>query len=427
MDGAIETYSGWGRAHFATGPVAHPRTVREVDPGKPAFGNRRSYGDAPLNHGRAATDMTALDRIVAFDPVSGLLTVEAGATLGDLLRIYAPRGWKPAVVPGTGFATVGGAIGMDVHGKNYRDGAFGDHVTAITLLTPAGEREITPNSGAIWKATVGGLGQTGVITRATLQLAPCPGTAMLVTERRARDWKEHLEMLGSDAPYIVGWIDATATGAALGRGIVEEGQIVRGITPKAKAARTIPIDAPHMALNPAVVQAFNAAYYARVPKAGRSSVRTLETFFFPLDKIHDWNRLYGKRGFHQFQCVVPLDQADVLKQMLEKIAAAGVASPLAVLKRLGPGNGNFMSFPMEGWTLAVDMPNRPQVKPLARELERMTFEAGGRIYLAKDALAKGSSIRAMYPHHADWLDEVTKADPDGLYATDMVRRLELRS
>ncbi len=421
-------YAGWGRALWAEGPVHRPHRADAIDPAAPAIGNRRSYGDAPLNGAGPVTDMTALDRIRGFDPDTGVLRVEAGATLGSLLSVYAPRGWKPAVLPGTGFATVGGAIAMDVHGKNHHHaGSFGDHVTAITLLTAAGRRRITPGSGALWKATVGGLGQTGIIVEAEIRLAPCPGTAMLVTERRATDWDNHLALLSAEADHVVGWIDATATGRALGRGIVEEGEIVRGLTPPTPAPRRVPLDAPHAALNPMVVKAFNAAYYARVPARGRTVVRSLDQFHFPLDKIRDWNRLYGRRGFHQFQCVVPLDAADTLRAMLDRIARTGQASPLAVLKRMGRGNGNYLSFPMEGWTLAVDFANRPQAAPLIAGLERMAREAGGRIYLAKDALASGDSIRAMYPRHAAWAEQAGKADPDGRYVTDMVRRLELRT
>lgn len=421
-------YSGWGRALWAEGRLDRPHALDRIDPTSPALGNRRSYGDAPLNNGGAANDMTALDRILQFDEADGLLTVEAGATLGDLLRLYAPRGWKPAVLPGTGFATVGGAVAMDVHGKNHHTaGSFGDHLASVTLLMQGGQRRITPKSGAIWKATLGGLGQTGIVTQATLRMAPCPGTAMLVTERRAPDWEAHLDLLSARASHVVGWIDATATGKSLGRGIVEEGEIARGLTPPRGRPRAVPFNAPHFALNPIVVKAFNAAYYARVPSHGRTVVRALDDFYFPLDRIHDWNRLYGRRGFHQFQCVVPLAQTDALRAMLDRIARAGQASPLAVLKRLGPGNGNYMSFPMEGWTLAIDFPNRPQSVPLIKGLEEMAREAGGRIYLAKDALASGETIRAMYPDHPKWAAQAAKADPERHYATDMVRRLELRT
>ena len=430
MTAANETdYAGWGRALRAKGTLNRPESPSKLSAKAPALGNRRSYGDAALNSDGDATDMTRLDRIIAFDRDAGLLTVEAGITLGELVRLLAPQGWLPAVLPGTGFATVGGAIAMDVHGKNHHHaGSFCQHVTEIKLVQGDKARKVTPKSGALWKATCGGLGQTGIIAQATLQLTPAKGDMMLVSEQRARDWDHHIALLDkSEAPYTVGWIDATATGDALGRGIVEEGETCRGLRPTARGAKKIPFDAPHWALSGPIVKAFNTAYYARVPKSGRTVVRTVQDFFFPLDKIHDWNKLYGKRGFHQFQCVVPLDQSDALRDMMKTIARSGLASPLAVLKRMGPGRAGYLSFPMEGYTLAVDFPNRPQARRLIARLEDATQAAGGRLYLAKDALATAPAIKAMYPDHAKWAKAAAQADPDGLLQTDMTRRLHLRT
>lgn len=422
-------YSGWGRALRARGDVTRPDTPKSISADAPALGNRRSYGDAALNSGGAALDMTRIDRIVAFDHDTGLISVEAGITLGELARVLAPQGWLPAVMPGTGFATVGGAIGMDVHGKNHHImGSFCQHVTSITLVQDGKTRKITQKSGAIWKATCGGLGQTGIITHATLQLTKAKGDMMLVSEQRARDWDHHIALLdGSDAPYTVGWIDATATGKALGRGIVEEGETCRGLRPSPRAAKKIPMDAPHWALSGPIVKAFNAAYYRRVPTSGRTVVRTIQDFFFPLDKIHDWNRLYGKRGFHQFQCVVPLNQSDALRDMMKTIAGSGLASPLAVLKRMGTGRAGYMSFPMEGYTLAVDFPNRPEARRLIGKLEQATRDVGGRLYLAKDALSTSAAIKTMYPEYPKWAKQAAASDPDGKLQTDMTRRLELRT
>jgi decaprenylphospho-beta-D-ribofuranose 2-oxidase len=428
-----QTYSGWGRALSATGDIARPVETATITANAPAIGNRRSYGDAPLNNGGKAIDMTRLDRIDAFDRETGLLTVQAGITLGELTRIFAPQGWLPAVVPGTGFATVGGAIAMDVHGKNHhRAGSFCQHVTSITLIQGDTTHKITPKSAALWKATCGGLGQTGIISQATLQLTPTKGDMMLVTEQRATDWDHHVALLdGSDAQYTVGWIDATATGAALGRGIIEEGETCRGLRPTPRGTKKIPFNAPHWALSGPIVKAFNATYYRRVPKSGRTVVRTAQDFFFPLDKIHDWNKLYGKRGFHQFQCVVPLDQSHALRDMMQTIAESGLASPLAVLKRMGPGldgdRAGYMSFPMEGYTLAVDFPNRPAARHLIARLESATLAAGGRLYLAKDALSTGTAIKSMYPDYPKWARVAAKADPDGALQTDMTRRLDLRT
>ncbi|PTV95883.1 decaprenylphospho-beta-D-ribofuranose 2-oxidase [Rhodobacter aestuarii] len=423
-------YTGWGRALRAKGPVARPEKLRHLAelPPTPAFGMRRSYGDAPLNSGGAMVDMSGFDRFLAFDPETGCLTVEAGARIGDVATAFVPQGWIPAVMPGTGFATVGGCIAQDVHGKNHHHvGSFGAHVTEIVLLQNGVELTATPGT-ALFQATVGGLGQTGVILRATLRLKRCDGNLMLVTERRARNWEEHLAFLdASEASYTVGWIDATATGPAMGRGIVEEGEIGKGLVKERKRTAKVPLDAPHFALSSPVVRAFNQAYYHRVPAHGRTIARPMADFFFPLDKIHDWNRLYGRRGFHQFQCVVPLSSARALRAMMERISTSGLASPLAVLKRMGAGRAGYLSFPMEGYTLAIDFPNRAAARDLIRTLEIETAEAGGRLYFAKDALAEGARIRTMYPELNLWQEEVARADPTGAYQTDLVRRLNLRS
>ncbi|MCK0169970.1 FAD-binding oxidoreductase [Aliiroseovarius sp. S1123] len=428
-------YSGWGRVRTATAELARPERASTLkstlaDTACPAIGNCRSYGDAPLNDGGRAIDMTRMNRILDFDAETGVVTVEAGVTITTLAKVFAPQGWLPAVMPGTGFATVGGCIAQDVHGKNHhKEGSFGQHVLSVTLLNGEKRTVATPDRNAgLFRATMGGIGQTGVISEAKLQLKPCPGDVMMVTEQRAENWDAHLALLdASQACYCVGWIDATATGANLGRGIVEEAELAAGLLPKAKPSKKVPMDAPGFALSGPIVRTFNNAYYKRVPTSGRSSVKRIDEFFFPLDKIHDWNRLYGKRGFYQFQNVVPLDQADALKKMLSEIAGAGLASPLAVLKRMGPGRAGHMSFPMEGYTLAVDFPARDAAPELIGMLEDMTVDAGGRLYLAKDALATGPAIKAMYPEHGDWVKAVNKADPDHAFETDMVRRLDLRT
>ena len=428
-------YSGWGRVHRAKGDLARPERVSSLkqlcaDRPAPAIGMRRSYGDACLNDGGAAIDMTRLDRILAFDEESGTVHVEAGAQIGALLKVFAPKGWLPPVMPGTGFATVGGAIAMDVHGKNHHcAGSFGCHVLEISLMTAKGIKVLTAKKNArLFKATIGGLGQTGPMVSAKLQLLKAKGDVMVVTERRVDSWEEFLTLLdASDATYSVGWIDATATDMALGRGILEEAETGGGLVPKAKRGKRIPFDAPKFTLSAPVVRAFNAAYWRRVPDAGRTVVKPIDDFFFPLDKIQDWNRLYGKSGFHQFQCVVPIEAADKLRSMLERIAASGLASPLAVLKRMGPGRAGYLSFPMEGYTLAVDFPNSNEAERLIHELEAATTEAQGRIYLAKDSLAGAATIREMYPEHGDWLKAVQKADPDAAFETGLVRRLKLRN
>ena len=427
--------TGWGRALHATTELARPERMSAllaatVDSPAPAIGQLRSYGDAALNGGGRAIDMTRMDRMIGFDPDTGIVHVEAGAKIGDLARAFAAKGWIPPVMPGTGFATIGGCIANDVHGKNHHVvGSFGQHVTEITLIQNGKAKTVTPDKTPdLFKATVAGLGQTGVIAAAKIQLMRCKGDMMVLTERRVDGWDEFLAALdGSKADYNVGWIDATAKGDALGRGILEEGEITSGVSPTAGKAKEVPFNAPHWALSAPIVRAFNNMYFRRVPQGGRTTVKPITAPFFPLDAIHNWNRLYGKRGFHQFQCVVPVDQAPALRRMLEMIANSGLASPLAVLKRMGNGSAGYMSFPMNGYTLAVDFPNRDRARALIGELERIAADAGGRIYFAKDALSTAERVKAMYPDHGKWAKAVAKADPDSALSTDLVRRLKLRT
>lgn len=429
------TYTGWGRVASATGPVARPERVSTLkaaldDQPGPAIGNCRSYGDACLNDGGSAVNMTRLDRMTGFDAETGILDVEAGMAVGEIARIFAPQGWLPAVMPGTGFATVGGCIANDVHGKNHHGaGTFGNHVTEITLMHAGKTHVISPSKNApLFKATVGGLGQTGVIVSAKLQLLACKGDVMTVTERQIEGFDAFVEALdGSQATHTVGWIDATAKGDALGRGILEEGETGYGLMPAKKKSKSVPFNAPRFALSKPIVKMFNNAYFNRVPASGRTSVKPIQDFFFPLDRIHDWNKLYGKQGFMQFQCVVPPPKLDALKRMLEKIAHSGLASPLAVIKRMGPDSAGLMSFPMEGYTLAVDFRTSPKASKLIAELEAMTAEAGGRVYLAKDATLEAKHLPAMYPNLSKFAAAANKADPDGVFETNLTRRLKIRS
>ena len=429
------TYAGWGRVKTASGPVARPERVSSLqaalaDDAGPAIGNCRSYGDACLNDGGPAVKMVRLDRMIGFDETTGILEAEAGLKVGEIARVFAPRGWLPTVMPGTGFATVGGCIANDVHGKNHHGaGSFGQHVTEITLMRGGKPVKITPKKDAeLFRATVGGMGQTGVIVSAKLQLLACKGDVMVVTERRIDNFDDFTEALdGSKATYTVGWIDATAKGDQLGRGILEEGETDYGLVPSKKSSKSVPFNAPRFALSKPVVKAFNNAYYRRVSESGRTSVKPIQDYFFPLDRIHDWNRLYGKAGFIQFQCVVPVDKLSAVKRILEKIAHSGQASPLAVLKRMGPGRGGMMSFPMEGYTLAVDFRASNKAFKLIAELETMTAEAGGRVYFAKDATLDAKHVPAMYPELKKFAAVVNKVDPDGVYETDLTRRLKIRS
>jgi len=430
-------YSGWGRVLRAQGDVARPEKLSALrailkDGAAPAIGNGRSYGDAALNGGGRAINMTRLDRLLSFDAETGVLKAEAGITIGEIARVFAPKGFIPPVMPGTGFASLGGSISNDVHGKNHHGvGSFGQHVLSIDLLGTNGRtRTISPETAPeLFGATIAGLGQTGIIVAAEIQMVPCASEVMTVRETRVDNLAEFLAMFEqSRASYSVGWIDATAKGANLGRGILEEAEISDHAEPiPLKRAKSIPKDAPSFLLAPPVVRLFNHFYLRRVPVEGRTVDRAMQDFFFPLDRIHNWNRLYGKPGFHQFQCVLPEGSArETLTRMMDLIARSALASPLAVLKRLGDGHAGLMSFPMAGVTLAVDFPNRAKAAGLIGELEEMTRVAGGRIYLAKDSLASAAMIAEMYSDLPEFQRIANTADKDHLLTTDLTRRLNLR-
>lgn len=426
--------TGWGRALYAKVEIARPERqsalsdLMATSPA-PAIGQLRSYGDVALNDGGKSIDITRLDRIISFDSKTGIVEVEAGVQIGDLGRSFAGRGWIPPVMPGTGFATVGGCIANDVHGKNHHVvGSFGQHLVDITLLQGDKRKVVSlEKTPELFKATVGGMGQTGIIASARIQLMTCKGDMMVLTERRIDGWDEFIAALDtSTADYNAGWLDATATGDAMGRGILEESEITSGISPTTGRAAAVPFNAPHWALSAPIVKLHNIMRFRRVPAGGRTTVKPITAPFFPLDAIHNWNKLYGKRGFHQFQCIVPIDQVAALRRMMTMISNSGLASPLAVLKRMGDGHAGYMSFPMGGYNLAVDFPNRDRARAMISELEQITESVGGRIYFAKDSLSTPDHIETMYPDQQKWARIVAKADPDGAMTTDLVRRLNLR-
>jgi len=426
--------SGWGGALTREAALARPERHAALAEAMaespcPAIGMRRSYGDAPL--AEKAIDMTRLDRFIGFDAETGLLEAEAGVTIADILNTFAPKGWMPAVMPGSGFVTLGGAIANDVHGKNHHlAGSFGQHVESLVLMGPDGssQRISLKAKPKLFRATIGGLGQTGVILSARLNLAKCPAGRLAVQERRMDDLDAFLEAFASSrADYQVGWLDMTAKDINLGRGILEEAHFSSGPFEPPRKARSVPFNAPGFAMSKPLVAAFNWLYLKRIPEGGRDRERALHKFFFPLDNILHWNRLYGKRGFHQFQCVLPEGEARAtLTLMLEAVVASGLASPLSVLKRLGHGRGGMMSFPMDGYTLALDIVNRPVAKALLARLNALAHNAGGRVYFAKDSSLDATYVPDMYAELEDFRAEVAKADPARAFETDLVKRLQIR-
>lgn len=409
--------SGWGRFPVVDSEVLRPRSFEAVGAavadvtGSVARGNGRAYGDAAIGAVRTIA-VTGFDRVRSFDPATGRIRLEAGVLLSDLIDTFGPRGFLPFVVPGTRFVSVGGAIAADVHGKNHHgEGGFGRYVDSILLRTGQGETiEVSreQNSDAFF-ATVGGMGLTGVILEAAMRLRPVETGWIRERVISASDLDAAMRALeASDAAtYSVAWIDCVARGRDLGRSLIYLGEHARTDELAQGADRfpvgknpglAVPIDLPSMTLNRYSIRAFNELYYRMgARRAGGDHVVSLYPYFFPLDSLKDWNRIYGRRGFLQHQCVIPERGArDVLGDILDRVSKRGDASFLAVLKKLGQGDG-LLSFPLPGYTLALDFPVKGDILNFLDEIDRLVVAAGGRLYLAKDARQSRATFEAGYP------------------------------
>jgi decaprenylphospho-beta-D-ribofuranose 2-oxidase len=407
-----------------------------------ARGMGRAYGDPAQNAG--GTVVRLARGPIVLDSRAGTVHVGAGVSLDELLRHIVPRGFFVPVSPGTRFVTVGGAIASDIHGKNHHaDGTFGAHVDAMTILLADGTRKaITPaTEPALWWATVGGMGLTGIVLDATVRLLPIETSRCLVLTERVPNLDSLLERMETGDHlhrYSVAWVDMVATGAHLGRAVLTRGdhatydQLVAerpaaGDDPLAFAPLGLAAVPPGMpnVLNRLAVRAFNELWYRKAPSS-HLGLESITGFFHPLDMVGDWNRLYGRGGFLQYQFVVPFEAVDTLRTIVATVAASGHASFLAVLKRFGPESGGLLSFPTPGWTLTLDLPAAVAgLGGLVGELDRMVLDAGGRHYLAKDATATPEIIRAGYPRLDEWLQIRRAVDPTGRWISDQARRLDL--
>jgi decaprenylphospho-beta-D-ribofuranose 2-oxidase len=438
--------AGWGRYPKHETELLEPSAPSSLPmllagrEGVVARGNGRAYGDAAIGE-RCTLSLRGLDRMRAFDPATGHLTVEAGVLLADILEAFVPRGFFPPVVPGTRFVTVGGMIAADVHGKNHhRDGGFGDHVESLTLLLPGGaavpcSRE---ENGELFAATIGGMGLTGTILDASFRLKPIETGWMRQRTIAAADLDAALRALAesAEATYSVAWIDCLARGAALGRSLVYTAEHATRADLAKLGKRTdpfpsprdgrlaVPFELPGFALNRLSVAAFNELYFRRgAARAGAPILVHWSPYFFPLDAIGSWNRLYGRRGFVQHQCVVPTGAARaVLAEILERVSRRGVASFLAVLKQLGRSQG-MISFPLEGYTLALDLPVSEEMFVLLDEIDRLVVAAGGRLYLAKDARQSRETFEAGYPRLAAFRELRRGIGAEGRIASRLSSRL----
>jgi decaprenylphospho-beta-D-ribofuranose 2-oxidase len=463
--------SGWGRTAFTAAAVTRLADADAADaalaspPARGVIprGLGRSYGDAAQNAGGLVLDGTGLDRIEAVDLAAGTVTAGGGVSLDRLMRTLVPLGWFPAVTPGTRHVTVGGAVAADIHGKNHhRDGSFAEHVASLTLAAPAGRFELDPkgdaespgvwgcppetisdSQGLFW-STAGGMGLTGVVTSATLRLTPVETSRIRVDTERAADLDDVLARMesGDDAyRYSVAWIDCLARGRALGRSVLTRGDHAAPADLPAGERRperalafgpperlSAPPWVPGGLLNRLSVRAFNEAWFRKAPRHERGRIVPLHSFFHPLDGLAGWNRIYGPRGFVQYQFVVPFGPSgeQALRTAVERVSSAGTASFLAVLKRFGPANQGPLSFPAPGWTLALDIPAAaPGLARLLDGLDELVASAGGRVYLAKDARLRPELLPVMYPRLGEWRAVQAKADPQRVLCSDLSRRLRL--
>ncbi|MHB8440230.1 MAG: FAD-binding protein [Acidimicrobiales bacterium] len=452
--------TGWGRTAASSATVVRPESEAEVadllagagtggpgagalGPGLLARGMGRAYGDAAQCAGGTVIDTSGLDGVVDDDLDAGVLRCGAGVSLDRLMREYVPKGWFVPVTPGTRYVSVGGAVAADIHGKNHhRDGSFCEHVLEMTLHTPSGRRVVAPSGddADLFWATAGGMGLTGVVTEATVQMVRCPSAYVMVDTERAGDLDACMARMAETDDryrYTVAWIDCLARGSHLGRSVITSGNLAElddlpvKLRPRAThfAPRQLlraPMPAPSGLLNPMTVAAFNEMWFRKAPAHRVDEAQHIATFFHPLDGVGDWNLLYGRRGFLQYQFVVPDDAADTMREVIERLSAARVASFLAVLKRFGPANPGPLSFPMQGWQLALDMPvGPPQLGSLLDGIDELVADAGGRVYFAKDSRLRPDLLAAMYPALDRWREVRRSVDPDGLLASDLGRRLGL--
>ncbi len=444
--------TGWGRIAPLTAQLAEPAgpaqvaaLLKEAPAGRGviARGLGRSYNNAAQNGGGLVIGTSKLNQIISLDTGTGLAVCEAGVSLEQLMVAGLPAGWFVPVSPGTRQVTVGGAIAADVHGKNHhRAGSFARHVPWFDLLLPDGsERRVTPATepGLFW-ATAGGMGLTGVLLRAGVQLIRVETSRLTVDTVRTGDIDETMAYLSATDDrygYTVAWTDCLARGGKLGRSVVTSGDFaaVSDLPPWDQRDPLVfrrggrlgaPPVFPNGLLNRSTVGLANEVWYRKAPPRLDAQIQTIGQFFHPLDGIRNWNRVYGPGGFRQYQFVVPLRHEQVVRRALERISTARAPSFVTVLKRFGPADPGLLSFPLAGWTLALDFPARtPGLDGLLDQLDIAVLDAGGRVYLAKDSRVRPEVLAQMYPRLAEFRALRAELDPAGLLASDLSRRLSL--
>ena len=447
--GRRTTLTGWGRTSPSSARLltssreAVPALVAHAGPrGIIARGLGRSYGDAAQNAGGDVIGPLPSRIDLDADAEGGpVVHVSAGTSIHELIQLLVPTGHFVPVTPGTRYITVGGAIATDVHGKNHhRYGSFGSHVVSLDLLTADGAvRSIGPELDAeLFWATVGGMGLTGLILGAVVRVYRVESGLMRVQTERLDDIDTVMARMreaDSEVTYSVAWIDTVARGRHLGRSVLTLGEHAtadevgtgrrnRPQVPGAPMAAAPPAVPPHLVSRP-TIRAFNELWFRKAPRHREGEIQSIAAFFHPLDLVDGWNRIYGPAGFLQYQFVLPDSAETELPRMLERIAHSGHPSFLSVLKRFGPGNEGVLSFPMQGWTLALDLPTHPSLGGLLRKLDEVVADRGGRVYLAKDSRLSPGTFARMYPRLDDFRGVLAEVNPERVFCSDLSRRLQI--
>jgi len=451
MPSRTVTLTGWGRLAPSSAELTEPASDADAAAALQAAASRgviarglgRSYNDAAQCGGGLVISTARLNRIVALDAATGLATCEAGVSLEQLMVAGLPAGWFVPVSPGTRQVTVGGAIAADVHGKNHHvAGSFARHVPSFELLLPSGElRTVTPGADpSLFWATAGGMGLTGLIVRATVQLKRVATSRVRVDTLRTADIDQTMTVLTEHDRaygYTVAWSDSLARGASLGRSVITSGDFADlADLPSAERADPfafrpgarlgVPPGVPPGLISRYTVGPANAVWYRKAPRQRRGELQPIGKFFHPLDGVRNWNRVYGPGGFRQYQYVVPFGQETAVRRSFELVSAARAPSFVTVLKRFGDADPGLLSFPMAGWTLALDFPARtPGLAGLLGALDDLVAGAGGRVYLAKDSRVPADVLALMYPRLAEFRALRASLDPKAVLASDLSRRLGL--
>lgn len=405
-----------------------------------ARGNGRSYGDSAVNKD-TTLHMKRLNKMISFDPATGQLVAQAGVMLADVVNTFLPRGWFPFVTPGTKFVTLGGMAATDVHGKNHHsEGSFVQHIDWVDLMIPDGriKRCSRQKNAELFHWTIGGMGLTGIILTIAFRLRKVDTSWIRQKTIAAQNLHAAIDVFEQtlSSTYAVAWIDCLSRGRHLGRSLIMLGEHAqtddlpdeRQMSPfdiTRKKSITVPFKLPSLTLNRWSVGLFNSVYYWIGARRPRHSIIDYETFFYPLDTLYGWNKIYGRNGFAQFQCAIPLSESLAgLKQILETVSQSSSGSFLAVLKRFGPSAGYF-SFPIEGYTLALDFPVTPKNLALLNQLDDIAIRHGGRFYLAKDSRVPLSTYHQSHDRHKDYIRFLAQYDQEKIFVSEQSKRLGL--